>query len=438
MTKYYLAIDIGATSGRHILAHYENNELVFEEVYRFLNKMDNIDGKLYWNVDLLFKNIINGLKECKKLNKIPTYLGIDTFGVDYCLLDENDKLVRNIYSYRDNRGEVAKKEFKKEIEEVKLFEKTGVFPNYFNTLYQLYDDSKKGLLKKTKTIMYYPCYLTYLLSGVKNNELSIASTSGILNKNTIDYDEDLLKILGIKKDIFAPIFEAGSVIGSLKEEIQKEVGFNCEIKEVCCHDTASATIGGNVKQGEVFISSGTWSLIGVINDKYLANKEILDAKFTNELNRKNEVRFLKNIVGMYIINEVQKELKEKLTIQEIVEQAKLGKNYQEIFDPTDSKFLCVKSMTQEIIDDYKNKGINPPSNNQELFFAVYNSLAHAYKKSIEEIEKITGKTYEIIKIFGGGVKNKFLNSLTQEITNKKVVEGPSEATAFGNIYLLID
>ena len=180
MKKYYLAIDIGATSGRHILAHYdENNELVYEEVYRFLNKTIKKDGHLFWDVDLLFKNIIDGLKECKKINKIPTFIGIDTFGVDYCLLDENDKLVRDIYSYRDFRTDISKVEFEKEMGIDTLFKKTGVYPHSFNTLYQLYDDKMHGLLKRTKTIMYYPCYLAYLLTGVKNNEISIASTSGM-------------------------------------------------------------------------------------------------------------------------------------------------------------------------------------------------------------------------------------------------------------------
>ncbi len=439
MEKYYLAIDIGATSGRHILAHYnENNELVFEEVYRFLNKINKKDGHLYWDVDLLFKNIVDGLKECSKLNKIPTYIGIDTFGVDYCLLDENDNLVRDIYSYRDYRTDISLVEFEKEMGIDILFAKTGVYPHSFNTLYQLYDDKMKGLLKKTKTIMYYPCYLAYLLTGVKNNEISIASTSGMLSKDTKEYDEDILKILGISKDVFAPTIEARHIIGELSEKIQKEVGFNAIVKQVYCHDTASATIGASTTKEEIFISSGTWSLIGVINDKYLTSKEIYEQGFTNELNSKNEVRFLKNIVGMFIINEIEKEQKERIKITTIVEMAKQGTNYKEIFDPTLHKFLAPVSMENTIKEDFILRNIVPPQNLNELFYCVYNSLAHAYKVAVEDIEKLTKKEYKTIKVFGGGSKNKFLNQLTEEITHKKVVEGPSEATAFGNVFSLID
>ena len=439
MKKYYLAIDIGATSGRHILAHYdENNELVYEEVYRFLNKTIKKDGHLFWDVDLLFKNIIDGLKECKKINKIPAFIGIDTFGVDYCLLDENDKLVRDIYSYRDFRTDISKVEFEKEMGIDTLFKKTGVYPHSFNTLYQLYDDKMHGLLKKTKTIMYYPCYLAYLLTGVKNNEISIASTSGMLSSKTRAYDEDILNILGINKDIFAPTIEATNIIGELKKDIQEEVGFNAIVKQVYCHDTASATIGAKTNKDEIFISSGTWSLIGVINNKYTNSLEVFDQGFTNELNSKEEIRFLKNIVGMFIINEIEKEQKERINILTIVEMAKKGTNYKEIFDPTEHKFLAPASMEQTIKEDFIARKIEPPKNLEELFYCVYNSLAHAYKKAVEDIEEITHKKYDTIKVFGGGSKNKFLNQLTEDITKKRVIEGPSEATAIGNIYSLLD
>ncbi len=439
MKKYYLAIDIGATSGRHILAYYnDKNELEYEEVYRFLNKIINKDGHLYWDVDLLFKNIINGLKECKKINKIPTYIGLDTFGVDYCLLDENDRLVRDIYSYRDARTDISKIEFEKEMGIDILFKKTGVYTHSFNTIYQLYDDKIHGLLKKTKTIMYYPCYLAYLLTGIKNNEISIASTSGMLSISTSDYDPDILNVLRIDKKIFAPTIEAKNIIGDLKVEIQKEVGFNAIVKQVYCHDTASATIGAKINNEEIFISSGTWSLIGVINDKYTVSEDVYEQGFTNELNSKKEIRFLKNIVGMFIINEIEKEQKERINILTIVEMAKKGTNYKEIFDPTLHKFLAPSSMQQTIIEDFRSRNILPPNNLKEMFYCVYNSLAHAYKKAVEDIEKITGKQYKTIKVFGGGSKNKFLNQLTEDITKKRVIEGPSEATAIGNIYSLLD
>lgn len=433
MGDYYLAIDIGATSGRHILGHIENGELLIEEVFRFKNNLIKEGDNLYWDLDYLFQNIIDGMKTCKKINKIPKSLGIDTFGVDYALLDNNDQLIRRIYSYRDSRTNKSKEELHKSISVKDLYLKTGIYPQTFNTIYQLYDDYMKGELSKAETVIFLPCYLGYLLTGVKSTELSIASTSGLLNKNSFEFDSEILNLMNIKGTNFPKMFNSGDTIGTLTTRIQEEVGYNCELKCVFSHDTASACFGANVEENEVFLSSGTWSLIGLFADKMIASEVALKKGFTNELNDKKHVRFLKNIIGMFIINEVVKEQNENKSIIDVVNEAKEGFGYNEIFNPTDNRFLAPKSMITEIKSYFVERGIEPPSTSAELYYCVYHSLASCYKNAIEEIKQLTNVDVKCIKIFGGGSNNLFLNELTEKKANIKVIKEASEATAIGNL-----
>ena len=431
--KYSLAIDIGATSGRAMLGHYENSDLILEEIHRFDGYQIERNGHLFWDTNKIVSEIIKALCKCKEKGRIPSSLGIDTFGVDYVLLDENDKEVRPVYCYRDSRTEKSKREFETLMDVSTLYQKTGVYPQLFNTLYQLYDDKGHDLLQKTKTIMFLPCYLAYQLTGVKYNELSIASTSGLLNKDSFYFDKDILDLLGLEDTIFAPFKKNGETIGFLKKNIQEEIGFNLEVKNVLSHDTGTGVYGAKVRLNQLFLSSGTWSLLGVLKENYDTSKESYEAGFTNELNGYKQVRYLKNIVGMYIVNRVNQEQTNPLPITEVVELAKKGQNYQEIFDPTQNKFLSPKNMQQAILDDFEERKRPMPKNLSELYFSIYNSLANCYKESIEEIEMLTHQKYDSIVIFGGGSKNQFLNELTEELTNKKVSVGPSEATSIGNI-----
>jgi len=430
--KYYLAIDIGASSGRGMLGHVENGEIFLEEIYRFDNYLIKKNESLFWDIAKIYNSIILMLKKCKKINKIPESLGIDTFGVDYCLLDSNDQLVRNIYSYRDSRTIKAKQDFEKIMSIENLYKITGIYPQVFNTLYQLYDDKEKGLINKTKTIMFLPCYLGYLLTDVKYNELSIASTSGLLNKDTFDYDKDILKLLGLNKENFANFKNNGELVGFLTKDIEKEVGYNLKVINIISHDTGTGVYGSKVETDELFLSSGTWSLIGLLDNSYDTRIECYKEGFTNELNEFGKVRFLQNIVGMLLINTLNNEC-EKLPITEVVEGAKKGSNYKNIFDATLPRFLAPKSMKEEIDKYFIEQNITPPQNLNEYYYCIYNSLAHAYKKAIENIEKLKGKTYKKITIFGGGSKNKFLNNLTEELTHKKIVIGPSEGSSIGNV-----
>lgn len=431
--EYYLAIDIGATSGRAMLGHYEKSSLILEEIHRFDDYQIEKEEHLFWDTRKIILEIIKALFICKEKRHIPLSLGIDTFGVDYVLLDENDKEVRPVYCYRDSRTKKSKNDFEKIMDVHSLYQKTGIYPQLYNTIYQLFDDKEQGLLKKTKTIMFLPCYLAYQLTNVKYNELSIASTSGLLSKDTFYYDKDILDLLGIEDNIFARFKKNGETIGFLKNDIQKQIGFNLEIKNVFSHDTGAGVYGANVSLNQLFLSSGTWSLLGVLKENYDTSEESFEASFTNELNSYKQVRYLKNIIGMYIINRVNQEQIKSLPIAEVVELAKKGQDYQEIFNPTQNKFLSSKNMQQTILADFKERKKPLPKNLGELYFSIYHSLANCYKEAIEEIEKLTHQKYDSIVVFGGGSKNKFLNELTEKLSNKRVIVGPSEATSIGNI-----
>jgi rhamnulokinase len=431
--KYYLAIDIGASSGRHVLGHYENNELITEVVYRFKNGVLKKGKHLIWDINNLKKEIINGLLECKKLGKIPVSIGIDTFGVDYVLLDKNNRRLGDVYSYRDDRTLKSKEKLNKLISDYKLYKLTGIQPHTFNTIFQLYDDYLMNRFNNLDCIMFLPSYLVFWLTGIKSNELSIASTSGLLDNNHQEFNEDILNLLHLDKNKFAPLMQSGSYIGNIKKSIKNIIKFDAKVVLSLEHDTGSAVRGALCNNDEIFISSGTRSLIGVVNRTNIITKEAFCSYFTNEINDLTNVRFLKNIMGMWLISETNRIQKNPFSIKEIVAMAYDGMNYKEVFNASDDRFLSPLNMEDEIKNYFIEKKINPPQNLNELFFCIYNSLAHAYKNACDDIETINKKEYKTIIIFGGGCQNTLLNKLTEEICKKKVICGPVEATAIGNI-----
>ena len=303
--KYYLAIDIGASSGRHILGHLEGGKLVLEEVYRFKNGAVEKNGKLVWDHNALFSSIVAGLKECGARGKIPCMVGIDTWGVDYALLDKNGELIGEIYSYRDDRTLSVTKEVAKTVGEERLYKRTGIQEQVFNTIYQLYCDKKSGKLDKAETFLMTPDYLHYMLTGVKKNEYTNASTTGLLNAAARDWDMDIIGELGLKKELFRELSMPGTVIGDLKEELVKEVGFNTKICLPATHDTASAVLAAPLRAQNT-------------------SEAARSAGFTNEGGYGRSVRFLKNIMGLWIINECRREWKKSrdVSFSQIVDEAK--------------------------------------------------------------------------------------------------------------------
>ena len=436
MSQYYLAVDIGASSGRHMLARIQDGKIKLEEIYRFENGMKRVEGKLLWDTEHLFNEIINGMKKCKELNKIPVSMSIDTWAVDYILLDENDHVLGDSYGYRDHRTDGMDEVVNKVIDEKELYAKTGIQKQIFNTIYQLtaVKENTPELLEKAKTFIMLPDYFQFLLTGNKMCEYTNASTTQLVSPETYQWDEELIESLGLPKDIFLPISMPGTLVGSLKEDIKKEVGFDLDVVLCGSHDTASAVMAVPESTGEsVYISSGTWSLMGIESKKAIINDEARLANFTNEGGYDHRFRFLKNIMGLWMIQSIRHEYNDAYSFAQLCELAQENKDFPSRVDVNDDKFLSPDNMTQAVQDYCKETGQRVPETIGELAEVVYQSLAICYKKAIHNLEEIVGKTYNSIHIIGGGSNAAYLNQLTANATGKKIYAGPSEASALGNV-----
>ncbi|HEY8891161.1 MAG TPA: rhamnulokinase [Clostridium sp.] len=434
--EYYLAIDIGASSGRHILGSVENGKLKLEEIYRFENGISKVADEYCWNIDLLFENIKIGIKKCAQLGKIPRSIGIDTWAVDFVLLDENDDILGNAVSYRDDRTEGMMEEVFKIIPKDMMYFYTGIQFQRFNTIYQLLAIKKKNpeILDKAKTFLMIPDYLNFLLTGEKVNEYTNATTTQLVNSFDRTWDPKILDDLGIKKDIFQEIKLPKTNLGCLRYELVKEFGFDIEVILPATHDTGSAFISSVCNDSDsIFLSSGTWSLIGLENRFPLCVPQTMEYNFTNEGGIDYRFRFLKNIMGLWIIQEVARNLENKYSFGELVTLAREKKNFSSIIDVNDERFLKPTNMIKEIKDYCRSNNQKIPDGVGEIAMCVFNSLAHCYKKAVLNIEEIFDKKFKRINIFGGGCQNDFLNELVAGVTGKEVIAGPIEATAIGNI-----
>ncbi len=444
--NYYLAVDIGASSGRHILSHIEEGKIVLEEIYRFYNGNDTENGHRIWDTDRLFKEIITGMSKCKETNKIPTSMGIDTWAVDYVLLDSNDKKIGPCYAYRDSRTEKMDEEVYKIIPQHELYAKTGIQKAIFNTIYQLMacKTQEPENLNKADSLLMIPDYLHFLLTGVKKQEYTNASTTQLVNPKTNDWDYELISKLGFPKKLFGELSMPGTFVGELLPEIQAQVGYNTKVVLPATHDTGSAVMSVPSNADDVlYISSGTWSLMGCELLKANTTPKAEAANFTNEGGYDHRYRFLKNIMGLWMIQSVKKELEEgyqfagrgndeDFSFAHLCEKASF-ESIDSLVDANADRFLAPESMIREVKDACWEKGAEVPETPWQIARVIYRSLAVCYKEAAEEIETLTGKKFESINIVGGGSNAKWLNELTAEITGKKVLAGPGEATAIGNL-----
>lgn len=431
--NFFLAIDIGASSGRHILGYIDNGKLCLEEIYRFKNGAENKNGKTVWNHDSLFDSILEGLKKCKELNKIPCSIGIDTWGVDYALLDENDQLIDEIYAYRDERTQKVIDEVHSIISEKDAYSISGIQKEVFNSIYQLYCDKVSGKMQRAKTMLLMPDYLNFLLTGVKKCEFTEASTTALLNAKTRQWDFDLIEKLGLKKEIFLPISMPGSLVGELKQEIVSKIGFTAKVYLPATHDTASAVCAVPESDFPLFISSGTWSLMGVASPIAFNSEDVRLSGFSNEGGYGDKTLCLSNIMGMWMIQCVKKEYNDKYSFVDFVREAKSVKDFNSIVDVKDLSFYAPESMIEAVKNYCKKTSQQVPETVGEIVLCIYQSLAECYKNSVQKIESFTGKKFDSIYIVGGGCQNELMNELTAKFTGKKVVAGPVEATAIGNI-----
>lgn len=434
--EYYLAIDIGASSGRHILGTVENGKLKLEEIYRFENGISKLNHEYCWDINQLFKNIKTGIKKCVELGKIPKSIGIDTWAVDFVLLDKNDDILGNAVSYRDDRTEGMMEEVFKIIPKDMLYLYTGIQFQRFNTIYQLLSikKNKPEILEKAKTFLMIPDYLNFLLTGKKVNEYTNATTTQLVNSFDRTWDPKILDDLGIKKDIFQEIKSPKTNIGGLRGELVQEFGFDMDVILPATHDTGSAFISSVCNDSDsIYLSSGTWSLIGLENRFPLCVPQTMEYNFTNEGGIDYKFRFLKNIMGLWVIQEVSRNLDNKYSFGELVDLAREKKEFLSIVDVNDDRFLKPENMIKEIRDYCVETNQKVPEEVGEIAMCVFNSLAHCYKKAVLNIEEIFEKEFKRINIFGGGCQNNFLNELVAKVTGKEVLAGPIEATAIGNI-----
>lgn len=428
MGKFYLAIDIGASSGRHIVGYYKNTELITDEVYRFKNEIKEENGHLVWDINHIVAQVKEGIKKAlKKYEKIES-MSIDTWGVDYVLLNK-DQEIYPVYAYRDSRTENIINRVHALISFEQLYDITGTQFQKFNTIYQLFTDKITGRLNDATDFLMIPEYIMYKLTGIKTHEYTNASTTGLLDGKTNEYSLEIIDKLLLKRDLFKPLQKPKTEIGFFTDEVSKEVNGN--IKVVLCptHDTASAVEGLKIESDSIYISSGTWSLLGIKTNKVNSSKLAMLANYSNEYGP-NYFRFQKNIMGLWIIQCLQKQM--NMDFPNMVNLAKTS-TYDKIFDVNDNCFLSVINMKSEINNWYISRNITPPITDADYIKAVYLSLADSYRKAIEELESITKKEYKRIVIVGGGAHNSFLNELTSLATNKKVIALPIEATAIGNL-----
>lgn len=433
--QYYLAVDIGASSGRHILSHLENGKIILEEIYRFSNGMVEVDGEKVWDSQKLFEDILTGMKKCYELGKIPVSMGIDTWAVDFALLDKEDHLIGKTVGYRDGRTKGMDQEVYKVISQDALYERTGIQKQIFNTIYQLMavKMKKPQELADAKTMLLIPDYFNFLLTGRKVTEYTNASTTQLLHPETKEWDFELIDMLGFPRDIFTEIKLPGTIVGELTEEIQKKVGFCCKVVLPATHDTGSAVVAVPSNEEDVlYISSGTWSLMGTELKEAICTKESMEKNLTNEGGYDYRFRYLKNIMGMWMINSAKKEIADDMSYADICAMASKT-TIASIVPANDDRFLAPKNMTEEVKAACRESGQQVPEGIAEVAAVIYHSLAKCYADTMNEIEEITGKNYDCIHIVGGGSNAVYLNELTAKACGKTVYTGPTEATAVGNV-----
>ncbi len=436
MGNFYLAVDIGASSGRHILGKTEGGKLVLEEIYRFENGNIHENGALLWDTKRLFEEILNGMKKCRELGKVPSFMGIDTWGVDYVLLNAKGEKAGRSYGYRDHRTDGIPEKVYGIIPEEELYRHTGTQKQVFNTIFQLaaLKEQEREVLEEAECMLMLPDYFGYLLTGKKRQEYTNATTTGLINAKTNDWDRELISKLGLPERIFLPPVKPGAVLGNLKEEIRDRTGFDCSILNVASHDTASAVMSvPSQSEDTLYISSGTWSLMGVENPEAVTHNKAQEANFTNEGGYDYRYRFLKNIMGLWMIQQVRHEYNDAYSFAELCTMAEEEKDFPSRVRANDPRFLSPENMQQEIRKALKESGQKEPENPGQMAAVIYQSLAEAYAETLSEIEEITEKQYAAVNIIGGGSKADYLNRLTANACRRKVIAGPDEGTAIGNL-----
>jgi len=436
----FLAFDLGAESGRAILGTLESGKLVIKEISRFPNSTIWLFGHLYWNIFNLFEEIKKALKIfAAEITAGPESLAVDTWGVDFGLLARDGNILSLPHAYRDPRHLKAMEKFFEIFPKEKLYELTGIQFMPFNSIFQLYALAleKSALLDVATDLLFMPDLFTYLLSGQKTTEFTIASTSQLLNLSQKSWNEELLAVLGVSKNIMHKPLTPGTLVGTLLPQLSKETGLK-EIPVVATagHDTASAVAAVPASGGGwAYISSGTWSLMGIELGQPLITPDTLELNFTNEGGMEGTIRFLKNITGLWLVQQCKKKwsLSRILTYDELTELAASSPPFMALIDPDSVDFLNPEDMPKTIQKFCKRTKQTVPDSPPEIVRCILESLALKYRSVLEELRQVSPHPIHKIHIIGGGSRNQLLCQFTANATSLPVITGPIEATAMGNI-----
>lgn len=440
-TANFIAFDLGATSGRTILGTFKNNKLHIEELTRFPNGMVTVNGHLRWDIYSLYRHILEGFKAAAKTGLKFTSAGIDTWGVDVVPTDTYGEFIGLPIAYRDSYTEgIPAQFFAKEMSEKDLYGRTGIQIMNFNTVFQMYARKKMygTVCGENKKYLFIPDALNYMLSGKMATEYTIASTSGMISPSAKVFDEEILRVTGLSKDSFAEMTMPGTVLGNLKKSIAEECGIEClPIVAVAGHDTASAVAAVPAEsKGFAYLSSGTWSLMGIETQEPVINDYTSKMNITNEGGVDGTIRLLKNITGMWIIEQCLRQWRKEGTDYDyptLVAMAQEAEPMVSFIDPDWHRFANCANMPEEIAAYCAATGQKAPENHAQTVRMIYESLAMKYRYVLDVFREIAPFPIEKLHIIGGGSKNRLLNSFTASATGVTVVAGPSEATAIGNI-----
>ena len=431
----FLAVDLGATSGRVAIGRVGSDSISLDVVHRFLHEvLPQEDGSLLWDWDLILTEVLIGLREAVKQSD-PISLAVDSWAVDYGFISPTHQYLPPVHAYRDPRNEIAYQELTKKIGKERIYSTTGIQFLPFNTIYQLYAARELPEYKKAAKFLMLPDLINFLFTQKLSTEVTNASSTQALNTRTREWDRELIELAGVRDDLFTELHEPGTLIGVVRGFDELD-GIN--VVATASHDTAAAIAGvpfGN-RQTEAYISSGTWSLVGVELDAPVLTPQAFAANVTNELGADGTVRALKNVTGMWLLEECRRTWHlegRDYEMPELLRLASDAQSFKTLIDPNDPLFAPPVGMPERIHTYCVERGLTPPQGDGEYAICILNSLAHAYKKTIQEISVVTGRKIELIHILGGGSQNDLLNQLTANICGVTVKTGPVEATLFGNI-----
>ena len=436
----FIAIDLGAASGRIMISKLDNHRLTLQEIYRFPNKGISINNSLHWDILHLWDQITYGLALTFETCQQPIQsIGLDTWGVDFGLLDKNDVLIGNPYHYRDQRTDQIFATAFERLSKKQIYAKTGIQFIEFNSLFQLLSmvSADDPQLSIANTFLNLPDLFNFFLTGQKYNEFTISSTTQCINPNTNQWDLDLISTFGIPTQIFGKIIQPGTILGEIRPSLSQRLSLaQLPVVASAGHDTASAVAAVPASQSDyIYISSGTWSLMGIEIDKPLINDDSLEAGLSNEGGVENKIRFLKNISGLWFLQECRRIWNLQgatFSYDDLTELAKSAKSFQSLIAVNDKRFMAPADMPTEIQSFCKETSQPIPSDKAAIIRCILESLALEYRRVAEQIDQITGKYFPIIHIFGGGSKNRLLNQFAADATGRTVLSGPVEATVIGN------